>query len=66
VSRAHDCIYHAGYTINATAVECMLHPMSLVPTVNAFMERLDHFGFNPYPMLIVNLMHEFELGVWKA
>ncbi|KAF8219267.1 hypothetical protein L208DRAFT_1082731, partial [Tricholoma matsutake] len=33
---------------------------------NAFAERLGCFGFNPYPMLIVDLMHEFELGVWKA
>ncbi|KAF8233087.1 hypothetical protein L208DRAFT_1142259, partial [Tricholoma matsutake] len=66
VNRARDCIYCAGYTINATAVERMLRPMSLVPTANAFAERLGCFGFNPYPMLIVNLMHEFELGVWKA
>jgi hypothetical protein len=33
---------------------------------NAFAERLGRFGFTPYPMLVVDLMHEFELGVWKA
>lgn len=22
--------------------------------------------FDPYPMFVVDLMHEFELGVWKA
>lgn len=32
---------------------------------NAFSEKLGPFGFNPYPMFVVDLMHEFELGVWK-
>ena len=33
---------------------------------NIFAEKLGKFGFNPYQMLIVDLMHEFELDVWKA
>lgn len=33
---------------------------------NIFGEKLGRFGFNPYEMLVVDLMHEFELGVWKA
>ena len=33
---------------------------------NAFSTRLSEHGFNFYPMLIVDLLHEFELGVWKA
>ena len=32
---------------------------------NAFVERLGP-GFNPSNMLVVDLLHEFELGVWKA
>jgi hypothetical protein len=24
------------------------------------------FGFDFFPMLVVDIMHEFELGVWKA
>ena len=32
---------------------------------NAFSMRLTRFNFNPYPMLVVDLMHEFEQGVWK-
>jgi hypothetical protein len=27
---------------------------------------LGPLGLNPYKMLVVDLMHEFELGVWKA
>jgi hypothetical protein len=32
---------------------------------NAFVERLGS-DFNPSQMLVVDLLHEFELGVWKA
>jgi len=33
---------------------------------NAFSDRLAGLGFNFFLMLVVDLMHEFELGVWKA
>jgi hypothetical protein len=33
---------------------------------NAFSTRLFEHGFNFYQMLVVDLLHEFELGVWKA
>jgi hypothetical protein len=32
---------------------------------NAF-SKLVQFGFSLFLMLVVDLMHEFELGVWKA
>jgi hypothetical protein len=32
---------------------------------NAFVERLGP-PFNPSDMLVVDLLHEFEVGVWKA
>jgi hypothetical protein len=32
---------------------------------NAF-SQLNVFGFSIYVMLVVDFMHEFELGVWKA
>lgn len=32
---------------------------------NAFSDRLQALGFNFFDMLVVDLMHEFELGVWK-
>jgi hypothetical protein len=37
-----------------------------VPLQNMFAEKLGSFGFDPFVMLVVDLMHEFELGVWKA
>ena len=33
---------------------------------NAFSSKLAPFGFNMFSMLAVDLMHEVELGVWKA
>jgi hypothetical protein len=31
-----------------------------------FAERLGQFKFNFYQLLVPDLLHEFELGVWKA
>jgi hypothetical protein len=33
---------------------------------NAFSSKLAQFGFCLYPMFVVDLMHKFELSVWKA
>ena len=36
------------------------------PLQNTFSDRLQAFRFNLFLMLIVDLMHEFELRMWKA
>jgi hypothetical protein len=33
---------------------------------NAFSEALSSLGFDVFKMLVVDLLHEFDLGVWKA
>ena len=33
---------------------------------SAFSTRLAAFGFNSYTMYVVDILHEFELEVWKA
>lgn len=33
---------------------------------NIFAARFRPFGFNIFPMFVVDMLHEFELGVWKA
>jgi hypothetical protein len=47
-----------------------LHIVSFLFTLttnqNAFSDKLSGHGFNLYTMLVVDLMHEAELGVWKA
>jgi hypothetical protein len=32
---------------------------------NAFSDRLGHLGFNIFCALIIDLLHEFEIGIWK-
>ena len=82
ISSARRIIYEENYHVNSTAVERILKEESLVPTSvrfffllhiinlttikNAFSERLHILGFNFFDILVVDLLHEFELGVWKA
>ncbi|KAF8227655.1 hypothetical protein L208DRAFT_1295637, partial [Tricholoma matsutake] len=46
-------------------VENILKERSEVPTHNAFSKQLQSFGFNFFLMFVPDLLHEFELGVWK-
>jgi hypothetical protein len=36
------------------------------PNQNAFSERLSHFGLDIFRLYLPDLLHEYELGVWKA
>ncbi|KAI5894787.1 uncharacterized protein SCHCODRAFT_02496704 [Schizophyllum commune H4-8] len=67
VQQARSWIYKRGKPIGGTHVDDLLKESSSVPTVNAFVHRLgaDH-NFEPAKMLVVDLLHEVELGVWKA
>ena len=40
--------------------------LSLIFDKNAFSSKLACLRFNLFCMLVVDLMHEFELGIWKA
>jgi hypothetical protein len=33
---------------------------------NSFAERLGPLGFDHHRMLVVDQMHEFELGIWRT
>ncbi|KIJ11320.1 hypothetical protein PAXINDRAFT_15787 [Paxillus involutus ATCC 200175] len=54
------------YVVETVQVEALLKAESLVPVQNAFSEKLSHTGFDFFVMLVVDLLHELELGVWKA
>ncbi|KAH9923724.1 uncharacterized protein BXZ73DRAFT_103768 [Epithele typhae] len=43
-----------------------LNEHSTTPARNAFSTRLAAFGFDVYRILVPDLMHKFELGVWKS
>ncbi|KAH7902872.1 hypothetical protein BJ138DRAFT_1200325, partial [Hygrophoropsis aurantiaca] len=66
VAVARRAIYTLGVPIKGAAVERLLKEFSMVPTANAFVERLSPHGFDIFPALVVDILHEFELGVWKA
>ncbi|KAJ3913352.1 hypothetical protein F5877DRAFT_93236 [Lentinula edodes] len=65
VKLTREWIYKQGVKIQGSAVQCILKATSSVPTMNAFIGRLG-LDFNLSRMLVVDLMHEFEVGVWKA
>lgn len=66
VTKSRIFIYERRQNVVSTWVEATLRQESLVPTINAFSLCLGRFGFNFFLMLCVDILHEFELGVWKA
>jgi hypothetical protein len=38
----------------------------LITSQSAFVSTLSQLGLDFFPLFVVDLMHEFELGVWKA
>lgn len=81
IDRACKLIFQRGAPVDGKRVKSVLNSESLVPTrvscsyciqistnelQNAFSDRLFIFGFNFFLMLVVDMLHEFELGVWKA
>ncbi|KIK35492.1 hypothetical protein CY34DRAFT_16981 [Suillus luteus UH-Slu-Lm8-n1] len=66
VSKAREFIYREGNTVDGSKVQAALGEGSWVPTVNTFAQRLGPLGFDVFRMLVVDFMHECELGTWKA
>ncbi|PPQ82246.1 hypothetical protein CVT25_008397, partial [Psilocybe cyanescens] len=66
VNISRKWIYEHGKGVKSKFVEDLLQEKSYVPTRNAFSMRLAKFGFNFFSMFVPDLLHEFELGVWKA
>ncbi|KAF8914344.1 hypothetical protein CPB84DRAFT_1630471, partial [Gymnopilus junonius] len=66
VEASRKLIFQHGVGITGVAVEERLQPQSLTPTRNAFSEKLSQFDFNFFSMLVSDLLHEIELGNWKA
>ncbi|PIL35257.1 hypothetical protein GSI_01982 [Ganoderma sinense ZZ0214-1] len=65
VQRARKNLFK-GFSINGTHVTNWTDAESLTPIQSAFSARLSPFGVNFYEILAPDLMHEFELGVWKG
>ncbi|RXW19475.1 hypothetical protein EST38_g6369 [Candolleomyces aberdarensis] len=66
VKSARHLIYKNNLAVTNNRVEDLLSEGSLLPIDNAFSARLAKFSFNMFSMLVVDLMHEVDLGVWKS
>ncbi|KAL0568578.1 hypothetical protein V5O48_013407 [Marasmius crinis-equi] len=66
IERVRSWIFGKGYAVGSAAVEAALQLKSWVPTRNTFSECLSSFGANFYELFVPDILHEFELGVWKA
>ncbi|KAF6744864.1 hypothetical protein DFP72DRAFT_1078071 [Ephemerocybe angulata] len=65
VLQARKYIYKRYNAVNHKDVEELLKPSSLVPTQNAFSDRLSSFGLDIYSLPAVDILHEVEIGIWK-
>ncbi|KAF9226854.1 hypothetical protein BS17DRAFT_665724, partial [Gyrodon lividus] len=61
-------IFKHGASINGIHIKEILAIESLVPTINAFSEciQAEDEAFNFFCLFVVDLLHEFELEVWKV
>ncbi|KAG6915518.1 hypothetical protein DXG01_011049 [Tephrocybe rancida] len=66
VASARRSIYKRDLGVNSKPVEDLLKDESLVPALNAFSDRLAPFGFNFFQMLVIDILHDWEIGAWKA
>ncbi|KAG8733926.1 hypothetical protein FRC10_012061 [Ceratobasidium sp. 414] len=66
IEQARHLIYNQGRAFTNNAVEGLLKDHSYTPTMNAFSARLHEFKFNFFATLVVDQLHEVELGVWKS
>ncbi|RPD71051.1 hypothetical protein L226DRAFT_469154 [Lentinus tigrinus ALCF2SS1-7] len=65
IKKARRCLFK-GFSPAGKCIKDLLHDKSLNPIQSAFSIRFAQYGFNVYDMLVPDLMHEFELGVWKG
>ena len=51
---------------HVSRIEYLMDVLALITLQSAFISTLAQFGLDFFPLFVVDLMHEFELGVWKA
>ncbi|GJF00863.1 hypothetical protein PsYK624_171650 [Phanerochaete sordida] len=67
IRRAIQLIREGNLGVDTTKLDASLKERSLLPIENAFdcLAELD-MGFDIFQILVPDLLHEMELGVWKA
>ncbi|KAH9855280.1 hypothetical protein C2E23DRAFT_724903 [Lenzites betulinus] len=69
IQRARNLVFKKGRSLKSKSVGDLLNDKSLNAVqvcASAFSTRLAPFNVNFYALFVPDLMHEFELGVWKG
>ncbi|KAF8348458.1 hypothetical protein F5887DRAFT_1071390 [Amanita rubescens] len=66
IAGARNAIFESGDSFNSNYIQLATGETSLTAVRSAFSTRFYEYGFNHYNMFVPDLLHEFELGVWKA
>ncbi|OSC98561.1 hypothetical protein PYCCODRAFT_1454293 [Trametes coccinea BRFM310] len=66
LERIRGWIFGRGVAPEGKRVEALLGDTSTSATQSAFSRRLASLGFDIYHAMVPDVMHEFELGVWKS
>jgi hypothetical protein len=64
ITRVRKMIF-AGAKWTSTRVKNCIDPQSWTAVRNAFSEKMSHLSFNPFKMLVPDILHENELGIWR-
>ncbi|KAI9065463.1 hypothetical protein FKP32DRAFT_1567909, partial [Trametes sanguinea] len=64
IAKARKLVFK-GASLGSKRVQDLLEAEGLNPIQSAFSARLSRFGLNHYQLFVPDLMHEFEIGVWK-
>ncbi|KAH9177190.1 hypothetical protein EDB89DRAFT_1844940 [Lactarius sanguifluus] len=66
IERARKLIFNEGLAITSRRVQKLLGDHSLIPTRNAFSDKMSVEGQDYHHLFVVDLLHEVELGIWKS
>ncbi|EJF62543.1 hypothetical protein DICSQDRAFT_146222 [Dichomitus squalens LYAD-421 SS1] len=67
IARARRWIFEEGTAPDSTHIaKTQLGVFSMASVRSAFSQHFASFGYNVYKLFVPDLMHEFELGVWKG
>ncbi|TBU53092.1 hypothetical protein BD310DRAFT_981403 [Dichomitus squalens] len=67
IAKAREWIFALGRAPEGSNIKAtLLNQVSIRPTRSAFSIRFARFKQNCYDLFTPDLMHEFELGVWKS
>ncbi|KAG2054377.1 hypothetical protein BDR06DRAFT_982438 [Suillus hirtellus] len=64
IATARNLIYKKNLGVDSMAVKALLKPDLWVLNSNVLSDNLSPFGFKVFAVLVIDLLHEFELGIW--